>query len=213
MLDGRTLALGLAVFGATFAGGWWLGIGNLASGPRASVAKPVAQEATVGAAVQPAPQASAPQSPARAPVQVAAKPPQGPGLTHEDRLRKPVLILAKAYHKPTCGQDIKFLYVRAATAYAEVLMRSAGCSKFPKCAIGASQLERVWQANRGPLDQPVAEAMASVHAAGGLSDKSFQGDVGRAVRVIAAADFNPGSAPDCVEERASRGTWRVRIRR
>lgn len=208
MLDVRTLALGLAVFCATFAAGWWLDVGNLVSGVRSSFAK---------AAVEPVnsrSQAPATQTSSRPrPTQVAAKPPQGKGLTDDDRIRRPVIILAKAYHKPTCGQDIELLYVRAATSYAEVLMRAAGCHAFPKCGLSMDGLDRVWQGARSALDQEVADAMASVHKAGGLSEKSFRGDVGRAVKVIAAADFHSGPAPDCVESSGRTSRFRVRVRR
>jgi hypothetical protein len=223
MLDVRTLALGLAVFCATFAAGWWLNVGNLVSGVRSSFAKatvePVSSPSQAPASQAPASQASASQasaSQASAPVrptQVAAKPPLGNGLTDDDRIRRPVIILAKAYHKPTCGADVRALYIRAATSYAEVLMRAAGCHAFPKCGLSMAGLDQVWQGARSALDREVADAMASVHRAGGLSDKSFRGDVGRAVRVIAAADFHSGPAPDCVESSGRSRRFRVRFRR
>jgi hypothetical protein len=56
--------------------------------------------------------------------------------------------------------------------------------------------------------------MAATHAAGGLSDKQFRGDVGRAVRVIAGGNFNSGPAPVCESAQArSSGSWRIRVRR
>ena len=58
-------------------------------------------------------------------------------------------------------------------------MRSAGCNNFPRCPMSMGQLERVWEANRSALDMPVARAMAAAHAAGGLSERDFRGDVGR----------------------------------
>jgi hypothetical protein len=220
MFDLRTVALGVAVFGATFGVGWWLGVGKLAS------ATNVPPAATVGAvpagappaAVTPAPELPelqpklrAFQQPAEPPKKVAALPAKGPGITDSDRLRKVLVFSAKAYMNPSCEGDARAIYVRAATNYAEALMRSAGCNNFPKCPMGFSQLDRVWQANRNALDQPVAEAMAMVHKAGGLTDRNFRGDVGRAVRVIAGVDFADKPGPSCTSSR-NRG-YNVRIRR
>ncbi len=206
MLDWRTIGLGIVVFGATFAAGWWLGLGK--SAPAAiTEAKPAV---TV-------PEAKSPQvavaSPPASPVQAWSQAPEGKGLTENDGLRQAVILRAKAYQRPVCKQDAKTLYVVAATKYAEVLMRSAGCNNFPKCPMGMGNLNDVWQRNRSAADKPVAEAMAAVNAAGGLSEKDFRGDVGRAVRVIAGADFHAGPPPICVAANSRAGTSRVRVRR
>ena len=124
-----------------------------------------------------------------------APPPQGKGLTENDGLRQAVILRAKAYQRPSCGGDPKTLYIMAATKYAEVLMRSAGCNSFPKCPMGTGALNEVWRLNHSAADRPVAEAMAAVNAAGGLSEKDFRGDVARAVRVIAGSDFSSGPPP------------------
>jgi hypothetical protein len=218
MFDLRTIALGVAVFAATFGVGWWLGIGKFAS---ASNVTPAA--ATVGAAPAQPPQAEAPALPELKPKlrifqqqqpepKVAALPTKGPGLTDNDRLRKGVIWGAKAYMRPSCNGDARAVYVRAATNYAQALMRAAGCHNFPKCPMGQGQLDRVWQANRNALDQPVAEAMAMVHKAGGLTDRSFRGDVSRVVRVIAGVGFADKPAPKCVSSN-NRNGFRFRIRR
>jgi hypothetical protein len=135
------------------------------------------------------------------------------GLTEDEGLRKAVILRAQAYERPSCYSDPKTLYINAATNYAEVLMRAAGCNNFPKCPMSEGQLDQVWRGNRSAPDRPVAEAMAGVHAAGGLSEKSFRGDVGRVVRVIAGADFNSGLAPECIASRTRSWTPRIRIRR
>jgi hypothetical protein len=205
MLDLRTLGLGIGVFSATFLIGWWLNVGSLAS----AVGGPAAKAPT---ASEPAPQTVG-QAPA---VKVAARMPetpmpQGKGLTDNDLMRRAVISWSKSYQRPACNQDTNWGYVGAATKYAEVLMRSAGCNNFPRCPMSMGQLERVWQANRSALDLPVAEAMAAAHAAGGLSEKSFRGDVGRAVRVISGRDFEPGPAPRCSTN--SNRSWSFRVRR
>ena len=218
MVDWRTLFLGAAAFGATFAGGMWLGAGKLPSLIGLSVAEmrlPRAVADTLPAAVPAKP------APAPAPVKLAAvvlpqrtaapAPVAKPGFADE-RLRQAVILRAKAYLKPACNADSKTLYVAAATKYAEVLMRAAGCSQFPKCPMSASLLDDVWQRNRSPLDRPVADAMAAVHAAGGLTEKRFRGDVGRAVRVIAGRDFAAGPAPTCQASQRTRRTFRIRRR-
>lgn len=211
MVDWRTVLLGVAAFGATFAGGMWFGVGNLptlfglSAGdvrlPRAVAEtlaivvppKPIPAPAKSAAAIHPQPMTAEVPAPRAA----APAPAAGKGLTDDDRLRQAVILRAKAYLKPSCNADSKTLYVMAATKYAEVLMRSAGCSQFPACRISQGFLDGVWQGNRSALDQPVAAAMASVHAAGGLTEKSFRGDVGRAVRVIAGRDFARGAGPEC----------------
>jgi hypothetical protein len=207
MLEWRTLALGFAVFTATFMVGWWFGLGNLASRLRPSPARAVA----IAAAPAQAPAAEAPPA---APVPAVATPPERPGLTDDDGLRRQVILRARAYQEPACNQDAKALYVRAATSYAEVLMRAAGCQAFPKCGLGMHALDRVWQSSRSAADLAVAEAMAAVHKAGGLSERSFRGDVGRAVQVIAAVEFEPGPVPSCAVASASpRPAVRDRVRR
>ncbi len=189
MLDWRTLALGAAAFSATFAGGWWLGLGK-----------------TNWSFVLPGAKASAPPS--------HSDWPEGAGLTQNELLRRSVVQRGKAYLRPSCNADARTMYVIAATNYAEVLMRTAGCHNFPKCPMGEGQLDRVWRANRSILDRPVVEAMAEVHAAGGLTDRDFRGDVARAVRVIAGADLRGGPLPQCEDSsKRSRTGWRVRIRR
>jgi hypothetical protein len=94
-----------------------------------------------------------------------AEPWRGKGLT-DDGIRQAVILRAKAYQRPTCEADPKTLYVMAATRYAEVLMRSAGCHQFPRCAMGLGAFERVWELNRSAADQPAAAAMAAVPAPG-----------------------------------------------
>jgi hypothetical protein len=195
-MDLRTPALAIGAFCAAFVVGWWLNIGGLAAGFGASAAKTAADvPATVGVA---APPSSAPQ---------------GRGLTEDQRIRDDVIAWAKTYQRPACGQDVRWNYVSAATKYAEALMRAAGCSNFPRCPMSEGQLNRVWQANRSPDDQRVAEAMAAAHSAGGLSDRNFRGDVGRAARVIAGREFASGSSPDCVASNSGNRRFRVRFRR
>jgi hypothetical protein len=211
MLDLRTLVLGVAVFGATFLVGWWLNIGTLMG---AMVSARPAPAATVGQSA-PASQA-APAAPANHKVAVHAPQAkavlQGKGLVQDKLTRDAVVSWSKAYQNPSCNQDVRSGYTNAVTKYAEALMRSAGCNNFPRCPMSMGQLERVWHENRSALDMPVAEAMAAAHAAGGLSEKNFRGDVGRVVRVIAGRDFEPGPAPDC-KTQSSRSTWSFRIRR
>jgi hypothetical protein len=188
MFDWRTLALAAAVFGATFAGGWWFGLGKT----KWSFALPGAK-------------ASAPPP--------GADWREGTGLTQNELLRRSVVLRGKAYLRPYCYSDARTLYIVAATNYAEVLMRTAGCDSLLKCAMGESQLDRVWRANRSVLDRPVAQIMTEVHAAGGLTDRDFRGDVARAVRVIAGTDLRGGAGPQCVESRGRPSSaWRVRIR-
>ena len=219
MLDWRTILLGVAAFGATFAGGMWLGAGSLPSLIGASVAQiralpasdPGRKPPAPAPASQPVPITLAPPPAEEAAPQPAPPPP--PALTGDDHLRQAVVLRAKAYLKPSCNADPRTLYVAAATKYAEALMRTAGCSQFPRCGLNAQFLNDVWQRNRSPLDKPVAAAMASVNAAGGLTEKSFRGDVGRAVRVIAGREFAQGPGPVCRTERSRQRTARARGRR
>ena len=183
MFDWRTLALGGAVFGATFAGSWWW---MNAGKPTFGIGLPAAQAA----------------------VPLAWS---GPGI-HDETARKVLVLRAKAYLQPTCNSDPKTLYVKAVSKYAEQLMGSAGCNNYPKCPMGEGQLNQVWRLNRSALDQPVALAMAEVMAAGGLTERDFRGDVGRAVRVIAGADFASGPGPECADPNSGR-VRRIRIRR
>ncbi len=199
MLDWRTLAIGAAVFSATFAGGWWLGVGksNWSFGlPGANASTSQQPSHTTGLTPSPA----------------AASWPQGKGLVDDERIRRVVVLGAQAYQRPSCNADSRWIYVNAATKYAEALMRAAGCHNVPRCPMGEGSLDRVWQANRSILDRPVAEAMAAAHMAGGLTDKDFRGDVGRAVRVIAGTDLPGGSMPDCEEAGSRRSGWRIRRR-
>jgi hypothetical protein len=215
MLDLRTLGLSVVAFGATFAVGWWLGLGKATpalgvSEPPPPLAAPVSMPATPAIEIKPL-WGGPPAPPAP---KAAALPAQGKGLTDDEGLRKSVILRAKAYLRPVCNQDSKTLYVSAATRYAETLMRAAGCHNFPKCPMGMGMLGEVWRLNRSPADLAVAEAMAAAHASGGLSDRSFRGDVGRAVRVIAGADFSKAARPDCESSSSSRSRrWRIRIRR
>ena len=201
MFDLRTLGLAVGAFSATFLVGWWLNIGNLTLG--------------IGVSAKPAIETPAARAPAtsnqKVAVQVPQGTPQGRGLVEDKLTRDAVISWAKSYQYPACNQDVRWGYTNAATKYAEALMRSAGCNNFPRCPMSMGQLERVWVENRSALDLPVAEAMASAHGAGGLSEKSFRGDVGRAVRVIAGRDFDPGPAPECSS--AARRTWSFRVRR
>lgn len=191
MLDWRTLILGLAAFCATFAGGWWFGLGTLTF----PISVPGASARIAPPPVNPTPSQN------------------NRGLTADEGVRKAVVLRARAYERPSCNSDPRRLYIIAATNYAEALMRAAGCNNFPKCPLSEGELDRVWRSTRSALDRPVAEAMAAVHAAGGLSERSFRGDVGRAVRVIAGTNFNSGPAPECKNSRSRSWTWRVRIRR
>ena len=189
MFDWRTLALGAAVFSVTFAGGWWLGLGKT----HWSLALPGAK-------------ASAPPT--------RADWPEGSGLTQNELLRRSVVLRGQAYLRPACNGDARTLYIIAATNYAELLMRAAGCHNFPKCPVGAGQLDRVWRADRSVLDRPVSQAMAEVHAAGGLTVKDFRSDVGRAMQVIAGTELRGGPLPACADSgKRSRTGWRVRVRR
>jgi hypothetical protein len=192
MLDLRTLGLGVGVFLATFLVGWWFNIGNLAS----AIGIPGVTRLT--------------ESPAP-PMPSAQKPPPGKGLVGDQLTRDVVVSWSQSYQRPACNQDVRWGYVNAATKYAEALMRAAGCHNFPRCPMSMGQLERVWEANRSALDLPVAQAMAAAHAAGGLTERSFRGDVGRAVRVIAGRDFDPGPAPTCSTR--NKRTWSFRVRR
>jgi hypothetical protein len=205
-MDLRTLAFGVGVFCATFLVGWWLNIGGMASGWGISVAKPV-----LGAAL-PTEESAGLRTVVARPQSNSSRSrlPQGPGLT-DDLIRKSVVSWAKRYQRPPCNQDVRWGYVRAATRYAEALMRSAGCNTFPRCPMSIGQFERVWLANRSARDLPVAAAMAAANAAGGLSERSFRGDVGRAVRAIAGSDFDPGPPPACSSRRTR--SWSFRIRR
>jgi hypothetical protein len=139
MLDWRTLGLGVVVFGATFAVGWWLGLGRPAPAAAVTEAKPAisapeGKPQQVAVLSQPAPLAKAW--------------PKGKGLTENDGLRQAVILRAKAYQRPACNADAKTLYVIAATKYAEVLLRSAGCNNFPRCPMGMGTLDDVWRLNR-----------------------------------------------------------------
>jgi hypothetical protein len=193
-MDIRTLTLGIGAFCATFLVGWWFNIGGLAAG-----------------FAKPGPASAASDTAGRL---AAAQPkPQGKGLVNDKPTRDAVIAWARRYQNPSCNQDARWGYVRAATKYAEALMRSAGCHNFPRCPMSMGQLDRVWQANRSPLDTPVAEAMAEAAGAGGLNEKSFRGDVGRAVRVIAGRGFDPGPPPDCSTRRNRSWSFRIRGRR
>jgi hypothetical protein len=152
---------------------------------------------------------AAPGNP-QAAVPAAPKVSQGKGLTDNQMLRDAVVSWARSYQNPSCNQDVRWGYTKAAGEYAGILLRAAGCNNVT-CPMSMGQLERVWHANRSTLDLPVAEAMAAANGAGGLSERDFRGDVGRAVRVIAGRDFASGPAPDC-STRSSR-TWGFRIRR
>ena len=217
MLDVRTLGLAAVVFGGSFGLGWWLGLGKaVPAAPAAGEFKQ--QQATtspLGHLVELKPKfvALAP-SPASAPPASAATPaPQGKGLTSDDNLRQSVIGRAQAYQRPRCNEDSKTFYISAATRYAEALMRSAGCNNFPKCPMGEGNLTDVWQSNRSAADLPVAQAMAAAHASGGLSEKDFRADVGRAVRVIAGAEFDSGPRPACASPGSRNATTPVRVRR
>ncbi len=177
MLDWRTFALAAVAFAATFAGGWWFGVGKTGS----AIVLPIAKAA------------------ASAPVQEW---PEGPGLTTNNKIRQDVLLRSKAYLHPICQSHSRTAYVAAATNYAELLMRAAGCGGFPQCAMTEVQLDRVWRARRSILDKPVAEAMSEVHRAGGLTVLSFRGDISRAVRVIAGTYLRGGRPPRCRDPEA-----------
>jgi hypothetical protein len=207
MIDWRTLGFGAVAFSATFAIGWWLGLGKAISLP-AAIALPSAFPWSSA----PPPDRPIVARPSPASEAPAGRPTARPGLTDEG-VRQDVILRANAYQRPTCNQDPKSLYVTAATRYAEALMRSAGCHGFPKCRVGWGQLNDVWLLNRSAPDLRVAEAMAAAHAAGGLSEKDFRGDVGVAVRVIAGGGFSSGPAPECQSSGTRGRTWRVRIRR
>jgi hypothetical protein len=200
-MDFRTIALGVTAFCATFLVGWWLNLGSLASG--LPFARPAAEAAvTTGHATS---------SPTE---ELTAS--EGKGLTDNQSLRDAVVAWSNAYQRPACDQDVRWGYVSAASRYAEVLMRAAGCNP-RSCELSTVQLERAWLANRSTLDLPVANAMAAAHAAGGLGERAFRGDLARAVRVIAGRDFDPGPAPDC-STRSGRNwspgrNWSFRIRR
>ena len=77
MVDWRTLALAIMVFCATFASGWWLGLGAKTS---AAVSRtPPAQEAIVPVA-------------------------QPKGITEDEKLRQAVVLRARAYTREH-GED------------------------------------------------------------------------------------------------------------
>ncbi len=196
MLEWRTLALGAGVFVATFAGGWAIGLGKSSNAftPAGADASPTL--------------VSAPATPA-----IAGWPP-GSGLTDNELLRRSVVLRGHAFRYPACDSDSRTLYLIAATNYAEVLMRTAGCQNFPICPVSEAELDRVWQARRSILDRPVAEAMLAVHTAGGLKPRDFQGGVATALRVIAGADLPGGPLPDCVRSsNPSKSGWQPEPRR
>ena len=223
MVDWRTLILGVVAFSATFAGGMWFGVGNLPSliglsaasvAPGADVRHPQAVGHTMPTAARRRLVSASARVATVVPTErvTLSAPAQGPGLTKDNYLRRSVILRAKAYLKPTCNSDPKRLYVAAATRYAMVLMRAAGCGTSPQCGIGVSLLDDVWRHNRSPQDLQVATAMAAVNAAGGLTDKSFRGNVGRAVRVIAGRGFTAGRGPACQTARRTRRGFRFRFR-
>jgi hypothetical protein len=133
----------------------------------------------------------------------------GPGLVKDKLLRDVVVSWAEKYPKPPCNQDVRWGYIDTASRYGNALLRAAGCTG-STCRLSNGQLQRVWEENRSALDRPVAEAMAFANAAGGLSERAFRGDAGRAVQVIAGRDFDPGPAPVC-SNRNNR-TWGFRVR-
>src|SRR5262245_38548792 len=130
-MDFRTIAFGLGVFFATFLVGWWFNIGNLVS----LLARP------------PSTQGMAIASPGNPQAVTAPNVWEGKGLTDNQQLRDAVVSWARAYQRPACDQDVRWGYVNAASQYAEVLMRAAGCRP-NNCELTTAQLERVWLANR-----------------------------------------------------------------
>jgi hypothetical protein len=205
-MDFRTLLLGVGVFCATFLVGWWLNVGGLSAGfshrPITEAQEPMEQSATTTGqrvAIR-TPQAKMP----------SASNWSGRGLVGDKLLRDVVTSSAEKYQDPPCNQDVRWLYTKHATEYGEALLRAAGCSS-QRCPFSTARLQRVWEENRSALDRPVALAMAGAHAAGGLSERNFPGDTGRAVQVIAGRYFEPGPPPAC-SNRTTRG-WSFRIRR
>jgi hypothetical protein len=190
----RNLVIGSLVFSLTFIVGWALGFGRATPAVQVTQAKQNEQPNLVPFEPK---LPFARRDTAAPPARQAAVQPQGKGLTDNDGLRRQVILWAKAYERPACNQDARSGYVIAASKYAEVLMRSAGCNNFPKCPMGEGMLGDVWRLNRNAADVSVGEAMAKVHGLGGLVDKNFRGDVGRAVRVIAGRDFSTGPGPEC----------------
>jgi hypothetical protein len=218
-MDFRTIALGVGVFCATFLVGWWLNIGGLASGRSASPSvgeMPAPAAAHAQETQTPAqPSTTGGQKVALQTPQPKAPPPKawnGPGLVKDKLLRDVVVSWAEKYPEPPCNQDVRWGYIDTATKYAGALLRAAGCTG-ATCRMSNGQLQRVWEESRSALDRPVAEAMAAAHAAGGLSERSFRGDAGRAVQVIAGRDFDPGPAPQCTNRTSRKSGWRVRVRR
>jgi hypothetical protein len=135
-------------------------------------------------------------------------------LTEHENLRKVLILRAAAYGRSPCSREAKTLYLNAASAYAEKLMRAAGCHQFPACGLSIDALDRVWQAHRTPGDTAVSGAVAAISSAGGTAEKDFRGDIGRSIRVIGNSEF--GSAQFCVAsatKSGGSGSWRVRIRR
>jgi hypothetical protein len=169
MLDVRTLALAVLLFGATFGGVWWWTGSGTAT-------------ATIGSPLSPV---TADEPP----------PPFKVDVKEDASLRQAVVDTAMTYRRSQCSDNAKARYIVAATNYADRLMRSAGCRDYT-CRGPASRLEQVWRVNRTPEDQAVAEAMGAVNAKGGVLERDFPGHVGRAVRVIAGSDFRQG--PSCV---------------
>jgi hypothetical protein len=211
----RTLLIGALAFCLTFIAGWFLGLGRTTSTVEAAQPKQVEQpkQAQQPTLVPLEPKLAAFRREAAVPPKPAPGEVLGKGLTDNDGLRQQVILRAKAHERPVCNADSKSLYITAATRYAEVLMRSAGCNNFPKCPMGEGNLGDVWRLNRNAADAAVAEAMAKLHALGGIGEKDFRADVGRAVRVIAGRDFNTAPGPQCEHQSSHGGRWSVRIRR
>jgi hypothetical protein len=227
MFDWRTFILICLLFGAGFAGVSWIAPGTakpstVSSAPKETASAPPPGPAHPRASPQApldAPNADSggsrpastprPQPEAKAAPQLDIKP---QAASDGDPMRDAVVHAALLYGRSPCRNDVKNLYVGAATAYAEKLMRSAGCSAFPACRVDAARLEQVWRLNRTPSDRAAAEAMAAVNVTGGISERDFQGQVGRAVRVMAGSGFRHG--PSCgTSSRTTTHTVRIRIRR
>ena len=100
MLDVRTLALAVLLFGITFGGvSWWIGSG------------------TAIATINPAPSPPTDDEP---------PPPFKADPAADEALRQAVVRTAMSYRGSQCSTNAKGRYVVAATNYAERLMRSAG---------------------------------------------------------------------------------------
>jgi hypothetical protein len=154
------------LFGLTFGGVWWW----TGAGAATATSRPAAGPASAEA--------------------VAATVSLGEAA---GELRAAVVRTAMGYRGSRCSHNAKARYITAATHYADEVMRAAGCRDYA-CGAAATHLEPTWRRVRTPEDGAVSEAMRAVNLMGGVAERDFPGDVGRAVRLIAGSDFGRGQS-------------------